>query len=430
MYLSRNPIRFGRHCSGKYLRILVPFLFTAQLLLSVVVCAQDSLTTNERRYVDATNEFAFDLYRNLANSAGRDENVAFSPFSISIGVAMLAVGARGETAEEILKALHLQSAQTVQAALPQVLRRVKSEDAKASLAVDVGLWYDDDYPLRREFGMWFRDSCGAKDHAANFQSAIGRWNARRTMNGWVKKLTAGKIPTLLEDNDIDEATRAVLVNALLFQGKWTYPFLPETTTERVFLTLNGQTVAVPMMEQLAKANTLRAAETATCQMLELPYGEGRYSMLILLPREPDGLLGLDTTLNLSTWRQWTAELAMAEQGVALQMPRYQLHDRRYINDALKTLGIVRLFGLMQADLSGMFATRDLFVSRAIHALDLEVDETGTVAAAATAFVIAIGRTDDSPVIFHVDRPYAFVIVDNATQAILVMGRIVNPIAAQ
>ena len=170
-------------------------------------------------------------------------------------------------------------------------------------------------------------------------------------------------------------------------------------------------------------SSFRYAEQDNLQVLELPYTGSSVSMLVLLPKERDGLPGLEGSLtceNLAVWME-----GLAETEVELSMPKFELSSAFRLDNALKTLGMVDAFS-HQADFSGMNGSLDLFISAALHKAFLSVNEEGTEAAAATAVVMTLKSVPFPAVVFRADHPFVFLIRENSTGSILFMGRFAGP----
>lgn len=381
---------------------------------------------DELALVEAANNFAFDMYRELVKAGSPDSNVVFSPFSNFVALAMVGEGARGETAAEVWKALHLENrADSVLCILPDMLKRLEKKwhsDKASELWVSDGLFSDDICPVRSDYRNWFTHACGGEFRSVIFHNPAELPKTINLINAWVTEKTKGKIPALLTSADIHDNTVAVLVNTLYFAGKWVYPFDKKETHEAVFHMINGDTVSVMMMRRDMKQNLLRMLEMPSFQFLELPYESNRFSMLILLPVEQNGLLAFDSSLNWSTWKDWTCAMNTFQR-MTVRMPRLKLENRKYMIPILDRMGVRRLFDPDEADLSGMLECRPAWVDKVVHGTNVEVDEEGTVAAAATAYNMA----SSIPPSFIVNHPYLFAIVDNENGALLFMGRIVNPV---
>ena len=372
--------------------------------------------------VEGNTRFALDLYRVLYDPAA---NVFYSPYSISLALAMTYAGARGQTEREMAQALRftLPQAELHPAfnALDQALasRGERTKDGQRfRLHVANALWGQKDYAFLPAFLDLLAQHYGAGLRLVDYESAPEP--ARQTINRWVEEETEQKIKDLLPPGSINNLTRLVLSNAIYFNAGWLYPFQEKATADGAFHLLNGSTVTVPMMQQ---SERLSYAEGQGYQAVELPYVGGELSMVILLPAEGQFQAfaqGLDGS-------RLAVILQSAEQTqVALTLPRFKYESSVRLKDALVRLGMVQAFDVMAADFTGMTARPELFIDNVYHKAFVAVDEKGTEAAAATAVVMQLKGMPAQPVQVRVDRPFIFLIRDIETGAVLFLGHVVNP----
>jgi serpin B len=364
--------------------------------------------------------FALDLYRALFSA---EQNLFYSPYSISAALAMTYAGARGETEQQMAEALHytLPQAQLHAAfnALDQLLLSSADADDEEAFRLHIAntTWGQQGHHWLEAFLDTLAENYGAGLHQVDFRQAE---EARQLINQWVLEQTEGKIEELLPPGAVDGSTALVLTNAVYFKAAWKYAFPEAATRDGPFTLLDGSQVSVPMMSGVGQHNY---AEWPGVQAIELPYAGDALSMVILLPDE--GTFG-------SFVRSLDARLLAAlldgleRQGVALTMPRFRYHSEFKLKDALTQLGMVDAFG-DAADFSGMDGTRELFIDQVYHQALVAVDEAGTEASAATAVVMA----RKGPVVeqrVSIDRPFVFLIRDIESGTILFLGHVVNPAA--
>jgi serpin B len=220
---------------------------------------------------------------------------------------------------------------------------------------------------------------------------------------------------------INTLTRLVLVNAIYFKGGWLYPFKPQATHEAPFTRLDGSQVNVPLMNW-TKAETVRYAQGDGYQIVELPYQGGNAVMTILLPDA-----GQFTTFEEKLTAQLTALLAsLNPQAVKVSLPRFRNESAFNLTQTLATLGMTTALS-DAADFSGMTGQRDLFIGAVVHQAFVEVNESGTEAAAATAVIMQVAAARvDQPLEIKVDRPFIYLIRDTQTGAVLFVGRVLDP----
>ncbi len=380
----------------------------------------DALTTAETNTVAANTQFALDLYVRLRAGA---ESLFFSPFSLSTALAMTASGARGETARELSTALHLpEDRDKTGAGFAALTARFQSEASPAeTLTTANALWLGPGVKALPDYLEIVRQSYGAGLFEVDFQQPE---TARTTINAWVEAQTHQKICNLIASGVLNKETSTVLVNAIYFKGAWQSPFRTAATRDAaVFHAKGGHDVKVAMMAQVGSFPYLEGDRFQAVEMFYL--GSGR-SMVILLPNRESGLEALEADLKAENLAQWLKGLAARQ--VDLQIPKFTLTAMLDLNDPLQSLGIVDAFNPRKADFSGITGQRGPSISAVIHKAFVNVNESGTEAAAASA--VAMKRLSviggPPPVAFHADRPFVVLIRDRETGSILFLGRLVNP----
>ena len=245
--------------------------------------------------------------------------------------------------------------------------------------------------------------------------------ARKKINAWVEKQTRDKIKDLLQPGVLMPETRLVLTNAIYFKAGWLHPFNAKLTAKEDFFAAAGAR-KVDMMRQ---TKDFFLYEDKDYQLLNMPYERGDLAMIVVLPREKEGLAALEKRL---TPRDVDQALAKAsDRSVRLSLPRFKMTFQRELRDDLEALGMRRAFS-KEADFTGISSREGLLISKVVHKAFVDVDEKGTEAAAATAVIIAPTAVPrpKTPAVFTADHPFLFWIQDNRSGAVLFMGRVVNP----
>jgi serine protease inhibitor len=367
---------------------------------------------------DGNAQFAGRL---LATVARAEPNVALSPSSISEALSMAFAGARGTTASEMASALDFRLAPgrlgAAWGAADRSLADVNGPDA--TLDVANALYGQAGQRFRQAFLRVLARDYGAGLRTADFERAAEA--ARAEINAWVSGQTAGKIPELLGPGDVDPSTRLMLVNAVYLKARWLVPFTKQSTFPEVFHAPGG-TVKVPTMH---RTGTFGYRQGAGYQALELPYRGGRLAFDILLP-SPGGLQPLLSRLAGEGPLSLLADLR--QQRVQLALPKFRVDTRFELSAALQALGMRLAFEPGDADLSGIAGKPgELYIKSVVHEAYLSVDEAGTEAAAATGVGIsAAALPAQPPTAFIVDRPFAFVLRDVKTGAVLFTGVVSRP----
>ena len=375
--------------------------------------------------VSGNSDFAFNLYQALSKEDG---NIFYSPYSISLALAMTYAGARGETERQMADALRFTLPQhrlhpafnSLDIELSQRGQGARGKDGEGfRLNIVNALWGQKDYQFLTTFLDTLAENYGAGLRLLDFITAPEE--SRITINNWVSDQTEGRIKDLIPQGLIDELTRLVLTNAIYFNAAWQYPFREDMTGDGPFYLLDGGEVSVPMMRQ---TESLGYAEGDGYQAVELPYDGGELSMVILLPRTHQ--FG---TFERSLDAQRVAEIveALEPRRVALTMPRFEFESSFSLKETLAMMGMPVAFS-PNADFSGMTGKRELFIADVVHKAFVSVDEAGTEAAAATAVVMTLTAVPETPVKVTIDHPFIFLIRDIETGTILFVGRVLNPSA--
>jgi serpin B len=368
--------------------------------------------------VQGNTQFALDLYQKLRPTKG---NLFFSPYSISTALAITVAGARGDTQAQISQALHFPRDQkSLHPAFGLLRAKLEQAGEKGHVQLKIAntLWPKKGHKFLKEFLVLARKSYGVQITPLDFGDAEA---ARHTINSWVEERTQSKIKDLIPAGVLDSLTRLVLVNAIYFKGNWATQFDPGLTSEAPFLVAeNGQAMA-PMMN---RKHSFRYGESRDLQILELPYGGNDLSMIVLLPRETDGLAKLEDSLVVENLEPWIKDLAETE--VQVSLPRFEIAFPFRLDDILKSLGMVDSFSV-KADFSGLDGSKELYIGAALHKAFVAVNEQGTEAAAATAVIVQLKSLSFPAVVFRADHPFVFLIRENGTGSILFIGRMANPV---
>jgi serpin B len=375
--------------------------------------------------VDGNNQFAVGLYQTLKSGEG---NLFYSPYSISMALAMTYAGAKGTTAQQMADTLYFtlpqDSLHTTFNGLDQQLasRGQGAKDKEGNsfkLNIVNALWGQKGYQFLSQYMDLLAQNYGAGMRLLDFRNAPDV--SRLTINKWVADQTKDKIQDLIPAGAIDTMTRLVLTNAIYFNAAWATAFDKGATKDDKFYLNDGSSVTVPMMSQ---TEGLSYAEGSGYKAVELPYDGNELSMVILLPDS-----GTFTQFEnaLTADKYGSIIQGLAAKRIALSLPRFKFDSSFSLNQALSTMGMPLAF-TDQADFSGMTGNRDLSISDVIHKAYVSVDESGTEAAAATAVIMRATSMPLSPTEVKVDHPFIFVIRDIQTGTVLFIGRVLNPTA--
>ncbi|XP_010224714.1 PREDICTED: leukocyte elastase inhibitor [Tinamus guttatus] len=373
---------------------------------------------------NANCRFALDLFRRVseANPTG---NVFFSPISVSAALAMVVLGARGNTEAQMLKILHLNQVKDIHSGFQTLTADINHMDAPYLLRLASRLFGEKSYSFLPDFLANTRRFYGADLATVDFLQAYDE--AQKEVNKWVEEQTAGKIPNLLSEGSVNNLTRLVLVNAIYFKGNWAKKFKEANTADMPFWLNKNEQKTVKMMYQKEKFHFGYISEMKT-RILELPYDGRELSMIILLPNniedDSTGLQELEKQLTFEKLQEWTRPQHLYSTDVNVHLPKFKLEESYDLKLHLSAMGLLNVFDSGKADLSGMSEARDLFVSKIVHKAFVEVNEEGTEAAAATAGFAMLCMVMEED--FNADHPFIFFIRHNPTQSILFLGRYTSP----
>ena len=416
------------------------FVLIAIMLFGLVACAQpvssEVLQSDKQRVtspvatqaglatlVDGNSAFTFDLYQALRETDG---NLFYSPYSISLALAMTYAGARGETEEQMANTLRFvlpqnqlhQAFNSLDLELGRRGQGAKGKDGEGfRLHIVNAIWGQKDFEFLPEFLDLLAENYGAGLRILDFMKAPEQ--SRITINKWVSDQTEERIKDLIPRGAIDELTRLVLTNAIYFNAAWQYSFEEDATFNGAFHLLNGDKITVPMMRQ---TESFGYTEGDSYQVVELPYDGRELSMLVLLP-QTDQFELFEESLNAQRVDDIVKNLNTRE--VVLTMPKFEFESSFSLKKTLTAMGMPVAFSA-SADFSGMTGNPDLSIGEVLHKAFVSVDEAGTEAAAATAVIMELTAMPGEPVEVTIDRPFIFLIRDIESGTILFVGRVVNP----
>jgi len=368
--------------------------------------------------------FALDLYQAVRSDNG---NLFFSPYSISLALAMTYGGARSTTAQQMDDTLHFslpdeQIHAGFNALNLELANRAEETDVSPGFKLNIAnsAWIQYDRPIEQDYLDLLAENYAASLYLTDYASDPD--GSRQAINDWVSQETEGKIEDLVPAGAIDIMTRLVLANAIYFNAAWQNTFSQDLTENAPFYLIDGTQVSVPMMTQLGpKSYGYTAGENY--KAVELPYSDGQLSMVIMMPNDGDFEV---FEANLTT--ESLAEILgnLRNHQVELKMPKFRIESEFGLSNALQQMGMSAAFDPQSADFSGIDGTKDLFISDVVHKAFVDVDEEGTEAAAATAVIIGVTSMPVTELQLTIDHPFIFLIQDKPTGTILFLGRVLNP----
>jgi serpin B len=374
----------------------------------------------------AVNAFGFELLR--AMHAQGDTVV--SPASIALALAMARAGAAGTSATEMDKVLHdaasdghptwLNALDAALASRSGTFKDANGKDQPVTLRIANAAFSERGMALKPAFLEALGERFGSGVRLVDFAAATEA--ARQAINGWVSDQTEQRIKELLAPGVLDDQSRLVLVNAIYLKAAWLTPFDPSATQPAPFTHLDGSSTDVPTMHLVAE---LRYAEGDGWRAVELPYVGGQLAMTIVLPED---FATFAASLDGPEFDAIVAKLAQRQPEVTLALPIFGTETKIDLKAVLSSLGMADAFDPDRADFSGITDAQQLFITAVVHQANIDVDEKGTEASAATAAVMAGTALPADQVTMTVDHPFVFALRDLTTGAIVFLGQIATPAA--
>jgi serpin B len=373
--------------------------------------------------VFADTAFAVSFFGPAATAAG-GMNVILSPYSVSAAMMMVDVGAAGQTQSQIEQVLQLPGHGADEApAYASIACGMETDATNYGNELDIAntLWVQQGLSLEPTFESVLKSGYDAPPRQVDFQGTPA--SAVSTINAWVSSATQGNIPSLLGRADVDSTTRLVVVNAVYFKGTWADGFDPSQTAPGTFTLTDGTSIQVPTMNGTVNAGYSWSKDLT---VVELPYKGGGVAMDFFMPTQASGLAQFESTLTPSVLSAALSGLS-SESQLVLYLPKFTFTTSVELVPVLQGMGITDAFEPAVADFSGIDGAMDLSVHAVVQQALVEVDEQGTVAAAATAVSTCdnCGGGAESLTV-HLDQPFLFLIRDVTNGSILFMGQVLDP----
>jgi serpin B len=405
----------------KYTKVLLVLLVG----LALLQCSRDPVSPEDevvfepdwyaKGLVESDNSFGLKLFCELAGKQ-EDSNIFISPLSVSMALGMTYNGADGTTKEAMEKTLELNGLTTgeVNESYKNLIRLLTQLDPKVQFKIANSIWYEETLIPEEEFLNTCREYFDARVSGLDFDDP----GAAKTINAWVSENTQGRIGEIVDD-PIDASLVSFLINAIYFKGAWTYEFDKEKTGHASFRLSDGTRKYCKMMEQ---RNLFEYFSNEEVEAVDLPYGDGSFSMTIFLPHQEKNIDSLMAKLDQESYSRWIDGLSFPDDSFDVYIPKFTLEYGVTLNDALGALGMEIAFIPGAADFSRMYQNHRVWIDEVKHKTFVEVNEEGTEAAAATSVSMALG----TPPGFWANRPFVFVIRENESGAILFIGKIMDP----
>lgn len=374
-----------------------------------------SLTRSEREIADAGADFAFRFFKQVCKTGDKESNLFVSPLSTLLCLSMMTNGAAENTLLEMKSALGFSNYSLEE--LNEYNRKLVSEllglDNTVRIGIANSIWIKQGLGVYDSFVEVNKRMYDAQVKELDFTSP----GFKDIINGWCAEKTNGCIKEVIQE--IPDNACLYLLNALYFKGIWKNQFKKSNTVEEQFRNVDGSKSDVRMMNMTKKY--FEYAENDYFSMAVLPYGNEAFSMVVLLPSEGKSLEESLSQLDDETWKEWSQDFRSSE--LDLKFPRFELKYNKDLIKDMRAMGMYDAFDSKNANFSGM-SDEDLFISILEQYSYIKVDEEGTEAAAVTEGAMTDSMLEPGAVVaFHVNRPFAFLIKEKSTGAILFMGKV-------
>lgn len=399
--------------------LFLPFILSCQKS-HFTASRQENLLQDKKTSLlnGSDNEFGLELFRRIS-AESKEDNLMLSPLSISMALAMTYNGAEAETKTEMEKVLNVNglSKEQINGAHQQLLSTLQSLDEEVTFEIANALYYSGKFDIKSEFTDNIGSIYDTRIAPLDFASPA----SVEEINTWVKEKTRGRITEII--NQLSPLDRMVLLNANYFYGTWSNLFDEDGTKELTFEKSDNIRLKIPMMSKLEQLPYIAMDNYKAIQM---PYGNRQFNMVVLLPADGHNTKTIIKSLTQESWQNLLNAFRLTDR-VRVTMPRYKFAYETSLNEVLATLGMEKAFLPREANFSGI-SDDELYINEIRHKTFIDVNETGTEAAAVTGAVFATTSFREEPpeVPFFVNKPFIFAITEKDSGAILFIGEVNHP----
>ena len=316
-----------------------------------------TLGANEYVLVDESNDFAFNLFREISKKEDTDKSMVISSLSITYALGMLNNGATGETQAQINKVLGFsgQGADGINEFCHKMIVNSPKLDNSTKVMLSNAIFLNNKYQLKDDFRNKAITYYEATIESCNFEDM----QTLNTINLWAKSHTEGLVNKALDEKDYNKKAVSYLLNATYFKGSWTTKFDKSATKDMEFKTYTEQ--ANPLVPMMYINSDFGYTEDSDCKVLSLPYGNGAYEMTILLPREGKTVFELMQTLSTEKWKQYSTSLHNNVVKVDVMLPRFECEAKINLNEVMSALGMPLAFTPQKAEFPNFCNNDNIFI---------------------------------------------------------------------
>jgi len=379
---------------------------------------QVNLSEKQKQLITTSNAFGFEFFKKVTEISGSSSNMMVSPLSVSMALGMTRNGAANGTLEAMTKTLGFSgmSETEINESYKYIIETFSGLDPKVKLQIANSIWYQNIFTVEQPFILVNQQYFDASVTKLDFSSPT----AVDIINAWVNEKTNALIPKIIDQIPGDAVM--YLINAVYFKGQWRYQFEKAKTQQKPFYLANGTEVQASAMNE---HESFPYNKGLGFEAIELPYNQGNYVMLVLLPDQGKTVNDVITQLSQENWKTWSGKFA--NRDIQLQLPKFKYeYEEKQMKPILADMGMGVAFS-DNADFTRINREGGLCISRVLHKTYIETNEEGTEAAAVTA--VEIGYTSvgpDQPYYFTINRPFVYFIQEKSTGTILFIGTVMNP----
>ncbi len=376
-------------------------------------------------------DFGFKIYRLISESDKKSSNISISPINISASLLMLNIATDGNTEKQITKCIACEriNKRNISEYMKHILTYLNSDSGNPDdlvLKLENCIFPNILYKPTNKFVSDIKEYYGSTIHNMDYDNEP--YESEKFINNWIESKTNGKIKNMIQEGSTDKETRIILVNTILFTGKWLHKFETRNTYDFVFHITDNKKKLVKMMKKFFVISVkCSVGNILDCDIVELPYDGKDIVMLILIPNTRNGLCELEKKITHKDLYYILKKNMYSLFGVTLCLPRFKIESSYDMKEILHNTGISDIFDKDKANFSEF--PKGTYISSITHKTFIEVDENGTEASGATAIMgFGLARGIDEPIKreFIADHPFMYILWDRTNDIPIFIGRVVEP----
>ena len=405
-----------------------PILFFISFIFILTACSNTpenenneiDLNIKSQELIKADNAFGLDIFELIYKDKETPTNFMISPLSLSMALSMAYNGAESQTKEQMAEALRINNftPEEINQSYRKLIDELIIADPKVAMQIANSIWSEEKNHVEQSFLDVNTTFYDAEVKQCDFKNP----QTLALINQWVSDKTHEKIPSILDE--IPASAVLYLINAIYFNGSWTQEFNPKNTQEGSFEISKNNYVQTALMQRI---DTLNYLSNETFSAIEMPYGDGKFNMMVLLPNYDKTVDDIIDKFTPENWEKWQNDFKTTND-VDILFPKFKIEFEVTLNKILESMGMKIAF-TPNADFSNINKNKDIYISLVKHKTFVEVDEEGTEAAAVTIVEFiktSIDPNEPQKTYFHCTRPFLFAITEKDTDAIMFLGKVGDP----